>query len=139
MDETGFVLITANELRLIDAHPGHLSRSRAVDWAALLGIMVAAAENQRDPFQDAVQAQERLFTTKRSCWVSKNPCGTRMLRAGCVPIPNARGMCASGFEKCSTARGSGNRFGKRSPAAQGDSHSGSAGRLRAVGHVGSAC
>jgi superfamily II DNA/RNA helicase len=64
MDETGFVLITANELRLIDAHPGHLSRSRAVDWAALLGIMVAAAENQRDPFQDAVQAQERLFTTK---------------------------------------------------------------------------
>ncbi len=64
LDETGFVLITANELRLMDGHPGHLSRSRAVDWAALLGIMAAAAENRRDPFRDAVQAQERLFTTK---------------------------------------------------------------------------
>src|SRR4051812_13193009 len=27
LDETGFVLITANELRLLDARPGHLSRS----------------------------------------------------------------------------------------------------------------
>src|SRR2546425_2936137 len=38
LDETGFVLISANELRLLDAHPGHLSRSGAVDWAALLGL-----------------------------------------------------------------------------------------------------
>lgn len=64
LDETGFVLITANELRLLDAHPSHLSRSGAVDWGALLGLMAVAAQHRRDPFQDAVRTQERLFTTK---------------------------------------------------------------------------
>ncbi len=64
LDETGFVLITANELRLLDARPCHLSRSGAVDWGALLGLMTAAAEQDRDPFLEAVRAQERLFTTK---------------------------------------------------------------------------
>jgi superfamily II DNA/RNA helicase len=64
LDETGFVLITANELRLLDARPCHLSRSGAVDWSALLSLMEAAAQQGRDPFLDAVRAQERLFTTK---------------------------------------------------------------------------
>ena len=64
LDETGFVLITANELRLLDSHAGHLSRSGAVDWSALLGIMTAAAQHGRDPFREAVRTQERLFTTK---------------------------------------------------------------------------
>jgi superfamily II DNA/RNA helicase len=64
LDETGYVLITANELRLIDARPGHLSRSGAVDWSALLSLMTAAAASGRDPFLEAVRAQERLFTTK---------------------------------------------------------------------------
>jgi superfamily II DNA/RNA helicase len=64
LDETGFVLITANELRLLDARPCHLSRSGAVDWAALLNLMAAAAQHGRDPFREAVQVQERLFTMK---------------------------------------------------------------------------
>lgn len=64
LDETGFVLIAANEIRLLDAHPCHLSRSGAVDWNALLGLMQTAAENGQNPFLAAVQAQERLFTTK---------------------------------------------------------------------------
>lgn len=64
LDETGFVLITANELRLLDARPCHLARSGAVDWSALLGLMATAAELNRDPFHEAVRAQERLFTTK---------------------------------------------------------------------------
>jgi superfamily II DNA/RNA helicase len=64
LDETGFVLITANELRLLDARPCHLSRSGAVDWSALLGLMSVAADHGRDPFTEAVRAQERLFTTK---------------------------------------------------------------------------
>ena len=64
LDETGFVIVTANELRLLDAHPGQLSRSGAVDWAALLGIMTAAAQQGRSPFGEAVRTQERLFTTK---------------------------------------------------------------------------
>jgi superfamily II DNA/RNA helicase len=64
LDETGFVLITANEIRLLDAHPSHLSRSAAVDWGALLGLMAGAAQRDRDPFTEAVRIQERLFTTK---------------------------------------------------------------------------
>jgi superfamily II DNA/RNA helicase len=64
LDETGFVLITANELRLLDARPCHLSRSGSVDWGALLNLMASAAEHGRDPFCEAVQVQERLFTTK---------------------------------------------------------------------------
>ena len=64
LDETGFVLITANELRLRDAWPCHLARNGAVDWSALLGLMTVAAEHGRDPFTEAVRAQERLFTTK---------------------------------------------------------------------------
>src|SRR5208282_2095319 len=64
LDETGFVLVTPNELRLLDARPCHLSRSGAVDWSALLGLMSAAADQGRDPFTEAVRAQQRLFTTK---------------------------------------------------------------------------
>jgi len=64
LDETGFVLITANELRLLDARPCHLSRSGAVDWSALLNLMSVAAQHGRDPFTEAVQVQERLFTVK---------------------------------------------------------------------------
>jgi superfamily II DNA/RNA helicase len=67
LDETGYVLITANELRLLDAHAGHLSRSGAVDWGALLGLMATAAEQGREPYPQAVLAQERLFTTKPIC------------------------------------------------------------------------
>lgn len=64
LDEMGFVLITANELRLLDARPCHLSRSGAVDWSALLNLMSAAAQHGRNPFIEAVRAQERLFTVK---------------------------------------------------------------------------
>lgn len=64
LDECGFVLITANEIRLLDARPCHLSRSGAVDWSALLSLMHAAADQGLDPFTEAVRAQERLFTTK---------------------------------------------------------------------------
>ncbi len=84
LDETGFVLITPNELRLLDAHPCHLSRSTAVDWSALLGLMTVAAQQGRDPFHEAVRAQERLFTVKpivlgveESLRHPQVPCGLR--------------------------------------------------------------
>jgi superfamily II DNA/RNA helicase len=67
LDETGFVLVTANELRLLDAHAGHLSRTGAVDWGALLGLMATAAHQGLDPYRQAVLAQDRLFTTKPIC------------------------------------------------------------------------
>src|SRR5204863_2891964 len=50
--------------RLLDAHPCHLSRSAAVDWGALLGLMAGATQRDRDPFAEAVRIQERLFSTK---------------------------------------------------------------------------
>src|SRR5687767_3623608 len=64
IDEIGFVLVSANQIRLREGYPAHLSRSGMVDWGALLSLMAAAAEQGREPFPEAVRVQERLFTTK---------------------------------------------------------------------------
>jgi superfamily II DNA/RNA helicase len=64
LDDTGYVLISANQLRLLDAQPCKLSRSGAVDWGALLGIMASAEDHGLDPFGEAVRTQERLFTSR---------------------------------------------------------------------------
>jgi len=64
IDDTGYVLVSANEIRMRDGHPCQLSRSSMVDWATLLGLMSAAAGRNEDPFAAAVRVQERLFTSK---------------------------------------------------------------------------
>src|SRR5438128_3035775 len=64
IDETGFVLVSANEIRMRDGYPCQLARSGMVDWSALLGLMSAAAEREEDSFAEAVRVQERLFTTR---------------------------------------------------------------------------
>ena len=64
LDENGYVLVTANEVRLRDGHACQLARSGMVDWGALLSLMASAAERGLDPFAEAVRVQERLFTTK---------------------------------------------------------------------------
>ncbi len=64
IDETGFLVVTANGLRLRDAHPAFLARSGMVDWGALLTLMAAADAQGKDPFAEAVRVQSRLFTTK---------------------------------------------------------------------------
>lgn len=64
LDEVGYVLVTANEIRLMEGRPAHLSRSGAVDWSALLGVMTGAANLDKNPFEAAVRVQDRLFTTK---------------------------------------------------------------------------
>src|SRR5206468_9029418 len=64
IDEMGFVLVSANEIRMRDGYPCHLSRSGMVDWSALLGLMSAVADRDAQPFVEAVRVQERLFTTK---------------------------------------------------------------------------
>ena len=64
LDDTGYVLLSANEIGLRDAHPATLTRSDLVDWGALLGIMAAAADAGEEPFAAAVRVQERLFTTR---------------------------------------------------------------------------
>ena len=84
LDETGYVLITGNEIRLLEARAGQLFRNGAVDWGALLGLMATAADHGRDPFTEAVRAQERLFTTKpiflgveESLKHPETPCGLK--------------------------------------------------------------
>lgn len=64
IDELGFVLVAANEIRMRDGYPCQLARSGMVDWGALLGLMSAAAEREDDPFAEAVRVQERLFATR---------------------------------------------------------------------------
>lgn len=64
IDENGYLLVTANQIRIRDAYPGHLSRSAMVDWGALLNLMHVAAQKGLDPFAEAVQVQQRLFTAK---------------------------------------------------------------------------
>jgi superfamily II DNA/RNA helicase len=64
IDEIGFGLVSANQIRLHEGYPAHLSRSGMVDWGALLSLMAGAAEQGREPFAEAVRVQERLFTTK---------------------------------------------------------------------------
>ncbi len=84
LDETGYVLISSNGLRLLDARPAQLARSASVDWSALLGLMAAASDVGLDPFSEAVRVQERLFTTKpiflgveQSLKAPEVPCGLR--------------------------------------------------------------
>ncbi|HTI73130.1 MAG TPA: DEAD/DEAH box helicase [Candidatus Limnocylindria bacterium] len=84
MDEVGYVLVSANEIRIRDAHSAHLSRNGMVDWSALLSLMAAAADQGRDPYGEAVRVQERLFTTKpiflgveQSMKHPVTPCGLR--------------------------------------------------------------
>ncbi len=64
IDEMGYVLVSANEIRMRDGHAAQLSRSGMVDWAALLNLMSVAAHCGANPFAEAVRVQERLFTTK---------------------------------------------------------------------------
>jgi len=64
IDETGYVLAHPEGIRLRDGHPAVLSRSRMVDWPALLNLMAAADDQGKDAFAEAVRVQQRLFTTK---------------------------------------------------------------------------
>ncbi len=64
IDETGYVLVSNNEIRLRDGHPSQLSRSGLVDWGALLSVMAGAGDRGEDPFAIAVRIQQRLFTSK---------------------------------------------------------------------------
>ncbi len=105
IDEIGFVLVGPDGVRLHEGHPAHLSRSGLVDWSALLGIMHAAADLERDPFTEAVKIQQRLFTTKpiflgveESLKNPETPCGlktdserARFVRKRIREILNSRG------------------------------------------------
>lgn len=106
IDEVGYVLISANELRLRDGHPSQLSRSGLVDWGALLSVMWGASQRGEDPYAVAVRVQERLFTSKpiylgvEECLRHPEaPCGlktdsdrARRVRGRLRQIRNSRGV-----------------------------------------------
>lgn len=105
IDETGYVLVTSNEIRLRDGHPSQLTRSGLVDWGALLAVMHGAAERGEDPFEVAVRVQQRLFTSKpiflgveESLKNPETPCGlktdserARHVRSRLRQMRNSRG------------------------------------------------
>jgi superfamily II DNA/RNA helicase len=64
IDEMGYILVSANEIRLREGYPARLARSGLVDWSALLALMAGAAEQGRNPFAEAARVQDRLFTSK---------------------------------------------------------------------------
>jgi superfamily II DNA/RNA helicase len=64
IDETGYVLISANQVRLRDGYAVEAERSRLIDWSALLGIMSHAVDAGQSPFEAASRIQARLFSTK---------------------------------------------------------------------------
>ncbi len=106
IDETGYALITSNDIRIREGYPCHLARNGFVDWSALLGLMSAAAQQKRDPFAEALRVQERLFTTKpitlgveQSLKYPQAPCGlktdperARMVRRKIREMRNSRGL-----------------------------------------------
>jgi superfamily II DNA/RNA helicase len=82
IDDTGYVLIAANEIRMRDGYPCQLARSGMVDWGALLAVMSATADRGENPFEAAVRVQQRLFTSKpiflgveESIKHPRTPCG----------------------------------------------------------------
>lgn len=62
IDQTGYVLTSEYGVRLHEAYSCHLSRSKAIDWSALLCVMQAAKDTGKDPFSEALRVQSRLFT-----------------------------------------------------------------------------
>jgi len=64
IDETGYVIVCANQIGIRDAHACYLSRNGLVDWSALLCVMSLAEEMNKDPFVEAIRIQGRLFSSK---------------------------------------------------------------------------
>lgn len=84
IDEIGYALVTANQIRIRDSHPIHVTRTSQVDWNTLLNLMSAAHQNHLDPLTEAVRVQKRLFTVKpitlgveESMKNPEVPCGLR--------------------------------------------------------------
>ena len=65
IDQTGYVLTSENGVRLNEGYSCHLSRSKAIDWSALLSVMQAAVDIGKEPFLEAMRVQSRLFTASR--------------------------------------------------------------------------
>ncbi len=137
IDETGYLLISSNEIRIRDGHPSQLARSGLVDWGALLSVMQGAADAGENPFAVAVRVQQRLFTSKpiylgveESLRFPDSPCGlktdserARHVRSRLRQMLNSRGEWEA-MPKC-TEVPLGLVFARRSPGAVSDTPDGS--------------
>ncbi len=62
IDKKGYVLTSNKGVRLNEAYSCHLSRTKAIDWSAIISVMQAAVDIGKPPFQAAMEVQKRLFT-----------------------------------------------------------------------------
>ncbi|MGV3533929.1 MAG: DEAD/DEAH box helicase [Chthoniobacteraceae bacterium] len=65
LDEVGYALVTPQPPRLHDARPRQLRRSPIVDWPTLIAVMQGAILEKREPFEAALELNERLFTAQK--------------------------------------------------------------------------
>ncbi len=72
IDEIGYVLVNANQIRLNEGYAAHLSRSGMVDWGALLGIMAAAADQGGSRFLMQCGCRSGCSPRSRFSWAWKN-------------------------------------------------------------------
>jgi len=76
------VLVTANELRLLDA--GQVIFRAVRQWiGSVVGLDEQCGSTGPGPFHRSVRAQERLFTTKPIFLGLKNRCAILMCHAAC--------------------------------------------------------
>lgn len=84
LDEAGFVLVAPQQPRLHDGRPRQLKRSPQVDWPTLIAVMKVASDRGEQPFDAAIQLNEKLYS------IQKIPLGVEHSReTGTMPC----GLC----------------------------------------------
>ena len=64
-DEIGYALIAPKGPRFRDARRLPVKRPKELDWATMIGVMDAAVNQQRNPYEAVSRAVERLFSDTR--------------------------------------------------------------------------
>jgi hypothetical protein len=85
LDETGYVLTTPKNPRLLDSRPLQLRRAQPLDWPALIAVMRGAAVSGDDPFAAASKVGNQLFAgvpveigVEHCLETGPRPCGCRV-------------------------------------------------------------
>ncbi|HEY0790703.1 MAG TPA: DEAD/DEAH box helicase [Chthoniobacterales bacterium] len=65
LDEAGYALVTPETPRLHEAHPLRLRRAEAMDWPSMLAVMEFAHRRGQDPFRQAIELSQRLYSARK--------------------------------------------------------------------------
>ena len=113
IDSTGYILVGANQIRMRDAFPLALQRSRLIDWNTLLNIMNQACARNESPYRAAVAVQDRLFAThpiplgvetslehpQAPCGLATDPERARLVRRKLTEYRNSQGEWEANLTK----------------------------------------